>query len=100
VNCLGNDPTAESCVGMAGAMSTTAYPIDLPDWTQYGLCHAGNAACNNKVSVYAAGGGSQASDGTDIGANVAAINLAQSRIQYVCTTGCGSSGPYPDSPKP
>ncbi len=86
-----------ACLGMVGAMSTANYPLDLSDWHSYGLCHSDDAACNNQASLYAAGGSYQATDGTDLGVNTAAIDGAQTQNLYVCTTACGSTGPYPDS---
>ena len=102
VPCSGNDPTlitgaVPNCLGIAGAMSTTTYPLALSDWNQYRLCHTGDSACNNKASLYAGGGIYQAADGSDQGMNSAAINAAQTQNAYVCATVCGSPGPYPDN---
>jgi len=88
------------CIGMVGAMSTANYPVDLSDWHGYALCHSGNAACNNNASLYAAGGTYQATDGTDLGASVTAIDVAETRNIYLCATACGLTGPYPDSLAP
>jgi hypothetical protein len=47
-------------------------------------------------SVFKATGSQSASDGKDMGANIPAIDAAQTLNQYVCGTSCGSLGPYPD----
>ena len=95
VYCMGGDPTAESCVGLAGAMSTTNYPLTLVDWHGYRLCHAGDAACNSKASPFAAGQANAAADGTDQGVAVPAIDAAENSTQYQCATPCGT-GPMRD----
>jgi hypothetical protein len=96
--CTGNDPTAENCVGILGAMSQGSFPTVLNDWHQYRLCHAGDAACNHKASPYAAGGAKQASDSGDLGLqSTAAIDAAETSIQYGCVAGCGN-GPQRDVP--
>src|SRR5437899_7014892 len=94
--CTGNDPTAESCAGILGAMSTGAFPIALPDWHQYRVCHAGDAACNGKASPFAAGGANAASDGTDLGVNPSQIDAAQTSTRY-CSPNCGI-GSFADVP--
>ncbi len=95
VNCIGGDPTAESCVGLVGAMSTTNYPLALADWHGYRLCHVGDASCNSKASIFAAEQAGAAVDGTDQGANTAAIDAAETSTRYVCATPCGA-GPMRD----
>jgi hypothetical protein len=95
VNCIGGDPTAESCVGLVGAMSTTSYPLALADWHGYRLCHTADASCNSKASIFAAEQLDAAVDGTDQGANTAAIEAAEISTRYVCTTPCGA-GPMRD----
>ena len=102
VACSTNSPntvtnSVPACIGMEGAMSTANYPLDLSDWHGYGLCHSGNALCNNNASLYAGGGAYQATDGTDLGVSTAAIDVAQTRSLYVCATACGLTGPYLDS---
>lgn len=89
--CVGNDPTTENCAGIFGAMSTGSFPLSLPDWHNYRLCKSTDAACNNKASIYAAGGLNDATDGTDLGINPAAIDAAQVSNQY-----CASCGSFPD----
>jgi hypothetical protein len=93
--CTGNDPVTGTCLGDFAGMSQTSFPIVISDWHQYRLCHAGDAACNNNASLYAAGQSGQASDGTDLGVSVSAIDAAQTRNIYVCGSACGL-GPYPD----
>ena len=93
--CSGNDPTTGNCVGVLGAMSQGSFPAVLNDWHQYRLCHVGDPACNNKASLYAAGQANQGSDGADLGANVAAIDAAETATQYVCQMTCGN-GPSGD----
>ena len=93
-HCAGNDPTTENCVGVLGAMSQGAFPAVLANWHQYRLCHPGDAACNGKASVYAAGGVYDASDGRDLGADLNQIEAAQVSGQY-CKPNCGI-GSYPD----
>ncbi len=94
--CSGNDPTTGNCAGILAAMSTSSFPIAVSDWHQYRLCHAGDAACNNKTSLFAAGQTNDASDGADLGIATAAIDAAQTANIYVCGSACGSN-PYPDS---
>ena len=93
--CTGSDPTTGNCSGILGAMSTSSFPTLLADWHQYRLCHTGDAACNSKASLFAAGQAQQASDGTDLGANVAAIDTAETSTRYACETPCGA-GPSRD----
>jgi hypothetical protein len=100
--CAGNDPVTGNCAGVFAAMSTGNFPITISDWHNYRLCHAADAACNNKASLYAAGQSDQATDGTDLGINPAALDAAQTSAQYGCGTACGF-GPYADtvlSPSP
>jgi hypothetical protein len=93
--CTTNDPTSGSCTGIFGAMSTSSFPTVLNDWNQYRLCHATDANCNSKASLYAAGQANQGSDGLDLGFNPTTVNAAEVSNQYVCATSCGT-GPYPD----
>jgi hypothetical protein len=48
-------------------------------------------------SVFHSGGAQQASDGKDMGADISAIDAAQTLNKYVCGTACGS-GPFADVP--
>ncbi len=85
--CPGTSATS-ACVGFMGGMSASTMPLALPDYHNYELI-AG--------SSFKAGGSSQASDGTDMGANIPAIDAAQTQNLYVCATPCGSPGPYADN---
>ena len=93
--CSGTDPTVGNCVGILGAMGQSSFPAVLSDWHQYQLCHAGDAACKNKASLYSAGQSHQGSDGADLGVNVNAIDAAETATKYVCQSACGS-GPSSD----
>ncbi len=93
--CSGNDPTTGNCAGILGAMSASSFPITVSDWHQYRLCHAGDAACNNKASLFSAGQPNDASDSTDLGFNPAPMDAAQNSVLYTCATACGA-GPFPD----
>ncbi len=86
--CSGATPTS-ACVGFAGAMSASSMPMTLTDYHGFELM-AG--------SVFKAGSLDQASDGADMGANIPAIDAAETANVYVCPTVCGSPGPYPDNP--
>ena len=79
-----------SCVGFIGAMSlpTGPMPVALPDYHQYAL---------RSDSSYFTGAANAASDGKSMGADISAIDAAQTLNQYVCSTPCGSPGPYPDN---
>ena len=103
----GNDPTltgTSANMGMVGGMNIagcasgtqTTFPYFLGDWHQYRLCHATDSACNNKASLYAAGQSYQASDGSDLGVAISAIDTAETRNIYACASACGSAGPYAD----
>jgi hypothetical protein len=82
--CAGATPTP-ACVGFTGAMSlpTGPMPVALSDYHGYVL--------RSDSSFHSA-----ASDGTDIGVNIPAIDAAQTTNLYVCTSFCGSPGPFPD----
>jgi hypothetical protein len=82
--CTGST-SSSACVGFTGAMNLPSgpMPLTLSDYHQYGL--------RSDSSFHSA-----ASDGTDMGANLPAIDSAQTQNLYVCATGCGT-GPYPDS---
>jgi hypothetical protein len=84
--CTGATPTS-SCVGFVGAMSTSAMPLMLPDYHNFGL---------RTDSVFFAGNSEHASDETSIGATPSAIDAAQTQNVYVCQTLCGLTGPWPD----
>jgi hypothetical protein len=93
-NCTTNNPATENCLGVRGNITTSSFNYALPNWHDYALCH-GEAACNGQTSQYAAGGAFQADDGTDMGANFALFDQAQTSTLYVCPTACGT-GPFPD----
>lgn len=95
-HCVGNDPTAESCVGVVALMGQQFIPSNIApaDWHTLRLCHLGDQLCNGKASTYAAGGANQANDGEDMGANLSVIEAAQTANQY-CNPTC-SIGSYPD----
>ena len=99
--CTGNDPMVGSgdaaCVGILGGMSTSTFPTVVSDWHSYRLCHGGDAACNSKASLYAAGQTYQATDGTDLGVSTPAIDGAETQNLYICGSPCGAPGPYPDT---
>jgi hypothetical protein len=77
---------ASSCIGWVAACSS-AIPLTLTDYHGYAL---------SAGSTFAAGGTSPASDGTSMGANIPAIDGAQTINAFVCPYACGSPGPYPD----
>ncbi|MGA8838319.1 MAG: hypothetical protein WCF74_00280 [Candidatus Sulfotelmatobacter sp.] len=84
--CTGAISTS-ACVGFAGAMSATSMPLTLPDYHNFGL---------RSDSVFYAGNGEDASDGTSMGSNVPAIDSAQTQSVYICEASCGLTGPWPD----
>jgi hypothetical protein len=84
--CTGATPTS-ACVGFVGAMNTTSMPLTLSDYHQYAL---------RSDSSFYGGAADGASDGTSMGANISAIDAAQTQNLYVCATACGLAGPYPD----
>jgi hypothetical protein len=83
--CTGATSTP-ACVGFTGAMSLPSgpMPVTLPDYHGYVL--------RSDSSFHNA-----ASDGTDLGVNIPAIDAAQTTNLYVCTSFCGSPGPFPDN---
>ena len=83
--CTGATSTS-ACVGFVGAMSASSMPLALSDYHGFEL---------RSDSVFYAGSSEDASDGTSMGANILAIDSAQTLNLYVCATPCGS-GPYPD----
>jgi hypothetical protein len=82
-------PTATStCVGFNGTEYYNASSMVLSPEDYHDLKLTPGTS-------YAAGGTNEASDGTDEGANISAIDSEQVQNLYVCSTSCGS-GPYPD----
>ncbi len=79
-----------ACVGFLGALNSASMPLTLSDYHQFAL---------SPSSVFYAGNADDALDGTAMGANIAAIDAAQTQNLYVCATPCGSTGPYPDNPQ-
>jgi hypothetical protein len=88
--CTGST-SSSACVGFVGAMSASSMPLTLADYHNFAL---------RSDSVFFAGGSEQASDGSNMGANIAALDAAQTQNLYVCATACGSPGPYADSLAP
>lgn len=86
VGCAGATADA-SCIGFLNMMNGASYQPNAPTIDGYAL---------DPSSIYVAGQSRQASDGTALGANIAAIKAAQLATQYVCATPCGISGPKPD----
>ncbi len=86
------------CLGILAGMSTSTFPIIPPavggfvagDYHSYRLCQSTDVACSSTPSTYAAGQSGQASDGTDLGANIAAIDASETLTQY--------PGMFPDVP--
>ena len=77
-NCIGATSTS-ACVGFVGAMNTGTMPLTLADYHQFAL---------RSDSSYYAGAARKASNGTSMGADLAAIDAAQTLNQY--------PGGYPD----
>lgn len=87
--CTGASPTS-ACVGFIGAMSAGSMPLSLSDYHNFELISG---------SSFKSGGAYQASDGSDNGVNISALDAAQILDLYSCPTSCGS-GPYADVPMP
>jgi hypothetical protein len=82
--CTGATPTP-ACVGFTGAMSLPAGPMPVTLSDYHGYVLRPDSAFHGT-----------ASDGTDLGVNIPAIDAAQTTDLYVCTSLCGTSGPFPD----
>jgi hypothetical protein len=82
--CTGSTATS-ACVGFMGAMNLPSgpMPLNLPDYHSYSL--RSDSAFHNG-----------ASDGSDLGANLSAIDAAQTLNTYVCHAPCGTPGPFPN----
>jgi hypothetical protein len=65
-------------------MSASSMPLTLADYHQFEL---------RPDSSFYAGAAEDASDGTSMGANLPAIDSAQTQNVYVCRTPCGAPGP-------
>jgi len=88
--CSGSTATAYTgvgtgCLGFTGVMSASSMPLTLADYHNWALVAS---------SSFKSGGTYQASDGTDMGPNISAIDAAQTNN---CYAPCGLNGPYPDS---
>jgi hypothetical protein len=86
-SCAGATADA-TCVGFTGAMNAAAMPLTLSDYHGFGL---------RSDSLFYAGSGESASDGTSMGSNLGTVDAAQVQNSYVCVTQCGVPGPFPDS---
>jgi len=86
--CTTLTPTS-ACVGFAGALSlpTGPMPLALADYHGYRL-----SAISGSPSYFL----NKASDGTDMGVIIPSLDTAQTTNLYVCTSSCGSPGPFPD----
>jgi len=85
--CTGATSTS-ACVGFAGAMTTSSMPLTLSDYHGFEL---------RPDSVFSAGQSEDASDGTSMGANIPAIDIAETTTLFVCGSPCGSPGPFADN---
>jgi hypothetical protein len=79
--CTGASPTS-GCIGFIGAMSASSMPLVLPDYHNFALITG---------SSFQAGGADQASDSTDMGAHLSALDAAQTLNLY-------GAGFFPDVP--
>ncbi|MGD0571147.1 MAG: Ig domain-containing protein [Candidatus Sulfotelmatobacter sp.] len=84
--CADSTPTS-SCIGFQGAMSVSSMPLTMNDYHDFAL---------SSDSLFYAGNSQEASDGTSMGADITAIDSAQTQNTYVCQTPCGTGGPWPD----
>lgn len=75
--------SAPYCVAFVGAMSMSSMPLTLPDYHGFEL--RSDSPFHNA-----------ASDGTDIGANIPALDATQTVTQYVCPAGYTNCKPFPD----
>jgi len=71
-------PATSCAVGFATSSCGVWISLSLPDYHSYALCHGGTCGA---VSPYA----NAASDGTDIGARVTAIDAYQTMNLYTCS---------------
>jgi len=90
-NCTGS--TVNNCVGFTGAMSSSTMP-GINAYTPLADYHGLTLV---STSPYYASGANDASDGTSMGANIPAIDTAQTQNIFVCSTPCGSGNPFPDN---
>ena len=87
--CPGPTSSGTQCPGFVGAeyYNTSSMVLAPSNWHDLAITSG---------TYYAAGGTGQASDGTNQGALMPAIDAAETSTLYVCATPCGSPGPYPD----
>ena len=88
--CTGASPSysgpGTGCIGFTGAMNTSMMPLALADYHGYQLLGGASPSYFH----------SAASDGTDIGAIIPALDAAQTTTLYVCPPGsCLTGGPFP-----
>lgn len=76
-------PATPAAVGFSCSGCGSSVPLVLTDY--HGFALALTSPYHNT-----------ASDGTDIGPAIVAIDAAQSLNLYICLTTCGSPGPFPD----
>lgn len=88
ISCAGGKADS-GCVGFSGYLSGKGYAWNPSDYHAFRL---------DASSLYHAGGARQATDSSDLGANVPAIDAALSSTTYTCQTSCGG-GPFPDHAK-
>ena len=79
-------PTSAS-IGFSCSGCSSSVPLTLSDYHGYAL---------GAGSTFKAGGATPASDTTDMGAAIPAIDAAQVQNLYACPYACGS-GPFPDT---
>jgi len=79
--CTGATSTS-SCIGFVGEMSASSLNLALPDYHGYAL-RSDSSFINS------------ASDGTQMGASISAIDAAQTQKQFVCPWAC-TMNPQPD----
>src|SRR4029077_15065198 len=80
---------AAGCVGFTGAMGlpTGPMPLTLNDYHNFAL---------RSDSLFFAANSEQASDGKSMGADITAIDSAETTTTYTCPYTCGSPGPFSD----
>ena len=88
--CTGASPSysgpGTGCIGFTGAMNTSMMPLTLADYHGYQLLGGTSPSYFHNA----------ASDGTDIGAIIPALDAAQTTTLYVCPPGsCLTGGPFP-----
>jgi hypothetical protein len=79
----------QGCVGFLGALNLPTGPMPLALTNYHGYQLVG-------VSTGSSYFHDRASDGTDMGVIIPSLDTAQTTNLYVCTSSCGSPGPFPD----